>query len=128
MNGTIDRRRRGRVFAPRKVHSRLSLRERMIATTSVGREKTFRGAKGDYGGSFRGAKGDYERDHRARSADQSIDDLSVHIREAEIAAGVVEGELFVVEAEKLEDGRLKIVDVHGVLRDVETQVVGCPVR
>ncbi len=53
-----------------------------------------------------------------------LDHLPVHVGEPEVAAGVVEGELLVVEAEKVEDRRLEVVHVHRVLGDVEAQVVG----
>ena len=49
------------------------------------------------------------------------------VGQAEVAAGVVEGELLVVEAEQVEDRRLEVVDVDGVLGDVEAEVVGRPV-
>ncbi len=50
--------------------------------------------------------------------------LAVHIRQAEVAAGVVEGQLLVVEAQQVQDRRLEVVDVDGVLGDVEAEVVG----
>ena len=48
----------------------------------------------------------------------------MHIRQAKIAAGVVVGEAFVIEAETVQDRRLKVVDVNGILDDVESEVVG----
>ena len=53
-----------------------------------------------------------------------LDDLPMHVGQPEVAAGVVEGELLVVEAEQVQDRRLEVVDVDGVLGDVEAQVVG----
>ena len=49
-----------------------------------------------------------------KSGQDPLDHFAVHVGEPEVAAGVVEGELLVVEAEELEDGGLKVVDVHGV--------------
>ena len=49
---------------------------------------------------------------------------AMHIGEAEVAALVTVGELFVVEAHEAEDGGVEVVDVHGVLGHVVTEVVG----
>ena len=48
----------------------------------------------------------------------------MHISQAIIAAGVVEGEAFVIEAEEMQDGGLQIMNVHGPLGDVEAQFIG----
>ena len=53
--------------------------------------------------------------------------MAVDVGEAEVAAGVVVGEAFVVEAQKVEDGGLEVVDVDFVLGDVEAEVVGLAV-
>ena len=50
--------------------------------------------------------------------------MPVHVGEAEVAAGVVVGETFVVEAEEVEDGSLEIVDVDFVFGDVEAELIG----
>ena len=58
------------------------------------------------------------------SGQDSLDHLPMHVGQAEVAAGVVEGELLVVEAEQVKDRGLEVVDVDRVLGDVEAQVVG----
>ena len=58
------------------------------------------------------------------SGEEVFDNVAVHVGEAEVAAGVVVGEAFVVEAEEVEDGGLEVVDVDLVLGDVEAEVVG----
>ena len=54
--------------------------------------------------------------------------LSLNIREAELPALILVGQPFVVEAETMQDGRLQIVNVNLVLRDVEAQIVRRAVR
>ena len=44
--------------------------------------------------------------------------------EAEVETEVAEGEAGVVDAEELENGGLKVVDVNGIFGDVETKVIG----
>ena len=51
-------------------------------------------------------------------------DLAADVGQAEVAAGVAEGQPLVVEAQQVQDRRLQVVDVDGVLDDVEAQVVG----
>ena len=51
----------------------------------------------------------------------------MHVGQAEVAAGVAEGEAFVVEAEQVQDRGLQVVDVDRVLDDVEAEVVGLAV-
>jgi hypothetical protein len=58
------------------------------------------------------------------SGENAIDDVAVDIGEPVVAALVVEGEPFVVEAETVEDGGLEVVDVDRVFSDVEAEVVG----
>ena len=53
--------------------------------------------------------------------------MAVDVGEAEVAAGVVVGEAFVIEAEEVEDGGLEVVDVDLVFGDVEAEVVGSAV-
>src|SRR5204863_6233 len=52
--------------------------------------------------------------------------LAVNVGQSEIAAGVAEGQLLVVETQEMHDRRLQVVDVDGVLGDVETQLIGRP--
>lgn len=47
----------------------------------------------------------------------------MYIGQSESAALEIEGETFVIESEAVEDGRLEIVDVNGVLGHVEAEVV-----
>jgi len=58
------------------------------------------------------------------SRDQFFDDLSMHVGEAEVAAGVAIGELGVVEAHELEDRGVQVVDADPVLDGFEAEVVG----
>src|SRR5438552_84200 len=43
--------------------------------------------------------------------EQLLDDVAVHVGETKITAGMAEGQLRVVEAEKLEQRRVQVVDV-----------------
>ena len=54
---------------------------------------------------------------------QFAHDLAVDVGEAEVAAGVAEGEALVVEAEEVEDGRLQVVDVDGIHLGFEAELV-----
>ena len=56
-----------------------------------------------------------------------MNDVAVDVGEAEVAAGVVVGEAFVIEAQKMQDGRLEVVNVDFVLGDMEAEVVGLAV-
>jgi len=47
----------------------------------------------------------------------------VHVRQSIVATGVVESQAFVVEAERVQDRRLEVVDVDRVLDDVEAGYV-----
>jgi hypothetical protein len=47
-----------------------------------------------------------------------MDHTTVHIGEPKIAAGVAIGQTFVVQAELVQDGGLKVVDANFVLGDV----------
>ena len=49
--------------------------------------------------------------------------LTVHVGQPEVSAGVMERELFVVEAEQVQNRRLQIVDVNGINRDVKAKLV-----
>src|SRR6202021_1969914 len=63
---------------------------------------------------------------RASGEDRSHD-VAADVGQAEIAAGVAEGQPLVVEAECVQDRRLQIVHVHAVFDDMEAQVVGLAV-
>jgi hypothetical protein len=55
-------------------------------------------------------------------------DVAADVGEAVVAAGMAEGELGMVEPQGVEDGRVEIVDVTLVLRDLQAEIVGLPVR
>jgi hypothetical protein len=55
------------------------------------------------------------------------DHVAFDIRQAEVAALVVVREPLVVQAEQVKDRRLQIVDVNGIARDAEAELVGLAV-
>ena len=59
----------------------------------------------------------------ARSRDQLPNDTAIDISEAEIAAGMPEGELFVIEAQELQNRGVQIVDMHFVLDRGESEFI-----
>ena len=48
----------------------------------------------------------------------------MHVGQAEVAAGVAVGELFVVEAQQVQDRGVQVVDVDLVLDRLEAELVG----
>src|SRR5437660_8500381 len=56
-----------------------------------------------------------------------VDDFAVDVGEAEIAAGVAVGELFVVDAQDVKQGGVKVVDGDAILDRLEAKLVGCAV-
>ena len=58
------------------------------------------------------------------SGDQFVDDVAVHVGQAEVAAGVAVGELLVVEAQQVQDRGVQVVDVDRVLDGLEAELVG----
>src|SRR6516225_3255589 len=58
------------------------------------------------------------------SSQQLPHDPSVHVGQAEIAAGVAIGEALVIEAQEPEDSGVQIVNVDGMLDGTETEIVG----
>ena len=58
------------------------------------------------------------------SGEDGADDVAGDVGEAEVATGVAVGELFVIEAEEVEDGGVEVVDAGGVLGGAEAEVVG----
>ena len=48
----------------------------------------------------------------------------MNVGEAEVAAGVAVGQAFVVQPEEVQNGRVKIVDVHFGFRGVVAGVIG----
>src|SRR5690242_10738784 len=59
-----------------------------------------------------------------RSSQQIAHDMSVHIRQSKIAAGVAIGKLLVIEAQRVEQRRVQIVDMHSILGSSESEFVG----
>ena len=55
-------------------------------------------------------------------------DISVHVGEAEVAAAVAVGELFVIEAQEVEHGGVEVVNMNPVLDGLEAKVVGSAVN
>ena len=51
-------------------------------------------------------------------------DVSVHIGQAVVPALVAIGDPPVIEAEEMEEGRVEVVDVHGIFDDFVSEVVG----
>ena len=47
----------------------------------------------------------------------------MHIGQAEVAAGMAEGELLVVEAEQVKHGRVQIMDVHLLVHCAKTKFI-----
>src|SRR4029078_12489403 len=58
------------------------------------------------------------------SCDDLVKDVARHIGEAEIAPAVAIGQLGVIDAEQMEDGGVKVVDVDRLLDRLETEIVG----
>ena len=48
----------------------------------------------------------------------------MNVRQAVVPALVLEGQSFMVDAQAVENRRIQIVNVHGILRDVVTEIVG----
>ena len=48
------------------------------------------------------------------SGDDPLDHLPMHVGQPEVASGVVESQLLVVEAKEMKNRGLKVVDVHGL--------------
>jgi hypothetical protein len=51
----------------------------------------------------------------------------MHIREAEVAALELVGQALVIDAKKMKERGLEIVDVDGIFHGVESEVIGCAV-
>lgn len=48
----------------------------------------------------------------------------MHIGQSKVATGMVVGKFFVIKAQAVEHGGLKVVDVDGIFHDVESEFVG----
>ena len=53
-----------------------------------------------------------------------VHDLSRNIREPEVAALEPVGQFLVVQAEQVQDGRVQVVDVYGILGNSPTDFIG----
>jgi len=53
-----------------------------------------------------------------------MDDTAMDIGEAKISPGMMVGELFVVEAKQVKNGRLKVVNMNFVSSDMKAKVIG----
>ena len=53
-----------------------------------------------------------------------MDDISVDVSEAEVSTAVTIGELFVIEAELVEHGRVEVVHMDFVSHGLKTEVIG----
>jgi len=56
--------------------------------------------------------------------DDFVDDVAVHVGQAEIAAGVMIRQFFVIESEEPENGRVQIMHVDRILDGLEPELVG----
>src|SRR6185295_5485614 len=63
-------------------------------------------------------------DFRSRSGQELADDVAFDVGEPEVAAGVTEGQLQVIQAQQVQDRRVQVVDVDLVLGREEAVVVG----
>src|SRR5262249_10855006 len=64
---------------------------------------------------------------RAGSCDYVIHHTATHIGQAEVAAAIALGQLLVVDAQQMEDGRVQVVNVNAILDGVHAELVGRPV-
>ena len=64
---------------------------------------------------------------QALSGDNILDDLAIHVRQPEIAAGVAVGQPGVIQAQQVQDRRVQVVDVDLVFDRVIAVVVGLAV-
>src|ERR1051325_782652 len=62
-----------------------------------------------------------------RSGQDGFDNITVDVGEAEVAALETVGELLVIDAEKMEQRGVKVMDVHDVLDGVVAEFVGLAV-
>ena len=63
----------------------------------------------------------------SRSRHNVVDHITEHIGQAHVAAVVAVGELEVVQTEQMQNGRVDVVDVHGVMDGVHAEVIGAAV-
>ena len=51
-------------------------------------------------------------------------DVAVYISKTEVTAGVAKSEAFVIKTHKVQDGGVKVMDVHDILYGLEAELVG----
>ena len=61
---------------------------------------------------------------RPRSRQNLVDHSTMHVGQSEVAAGLMKGEPFVIQAEQVQDRGLQVMDVDRILGDVEAEFVG----
>jgi hypothetical protein len=66
----------------------------------------------------------FNRQYLPRLRQNLLHDAAMHIRQAELAALEAIGEAFVIDAEAMENRGLEVVDVHGILQGIETEIIG----
>lgn len=52
------------------------------------------------------------------------DNISMHIRQTEVAAGVVKGEAFMIQTQTVQYRRLKVMYVNRIFRNMKSKIVG----
>ncbi len=62
-----------------------------------------------------------------QSGEQTLDDVSLHVRQAHIEALEFDRERFVVDAEEVQEGRVQIVHMDDVLNRVVAEFVRCAI-
>ena len=67
------------------------------------------------------------RDPDARSGEDFLNDLSVHIGKAEVTPLASKGQLLVIKTEEVQNRGVQVMDVNGILHRVEAEVVRRPV-
>lgn len=63
----------------------------------------------------------------ASSRQDVVNELAVHIGQSIITTLETIGQLFVVEPKQVQNGRVQVMHVHRVLRDIEPQLIGLSV-
>ena len=64
---------------------------------------------------------------RLPSGDNALDDVSIHVRQAEIASGIAVGETCVIETQQMQHGRVQVVHWDAIFDGVISVVVGVAV-
>ena len=70
----------------------------------------------------------YQTDGAVALRQHRLHHLAEHIRQPVMSALELEGELCVIDAEAVEDGRVQVVHIDGIARDVVAEVIGLAMR